>query len=106
MFERRDIIWLVFLRYLYGTFFLIGYLDAFDFENVTFGKPSETRLDSQDCISEDSDVSGVSDDSIRRWSIDDFVERYVAKIISDACESIKPKRPIRVSDRFAEKFIE
>ena len=89
-------------------FFLIGYLDAFDFENVTFGKPSETRLDSQDCISEVSDVSGVSEDSIRRWSIDDFVERYVAKIISDACETIKPKekRPIRVSDGFAEKFIE
>ena len=77
---------------LYGTF-LIGYLDAFDFENVTFEKPPS---------------AGVSEDSIRRWSIDDFVERYVAKIISDACETIKPKekRPIRVSDGFAEKFIE
>jgi len=67
--------------------------DAFDFENVTFEKPPS---------------AGVSEDSIRRWSIDDFVERYVAKIISDACETIKPKekRPIRVSDGFAEKFIE
>jgi len=80
--------------------------DAFDFENVTFEKPEETPLDSPDGISEDSVVSGVSEDSIHRWTMDDFVERYVAKIISDACESIKPKRPIRVSDRFAEKFIE
>jgi len=79
--------------------------DAFDFENVTFEKPP---FDSPAGASEDSVVSGVSEDSIRRWSIDDFVERYVAKIISDACETIKPKeiRPIRVSDGFAEKFIE
>ena len=68
-------------------------LDEFDFGNISFEETGDNQLQS----------AGVSEDSI-----DDFVERYVAKIIADACQAIKPKekQPLRVSDTFADNYIE
>ena len=72
-------------------------LDDFDFENVSFEEICNNELQS---------VS-VSEDSI-----DDFAERYVAKIIADACElhfkaiKSKEKQPLRVSDTFVDNYIE
>ena len=72
-------------------------LDEFDFGNISFEETCDNQLQSV----------GVSEDS-NGHSIDDFVERYVAKIIADACQAIKPKekQPLRVSDTFADKYIE
>merc|ERR1712147_366503 len=70
--------------------------DAFDFENVSFEGPCQTPLESPAS-------PGILEDSIEQ-----FTERYVSKIIADACEAIKPKKksPLRVSARFAEIYIE